>query len=45
LNRLYREDADEETILAALGPMFSDYAKSRRAGETFGDFVTRLGVV
>jgi len=45
LNRLFKEDADEDTILAALAPVLADYAKSRHAGEMFGDFVTRLGVV
>lgn len=45
LNRLYREDADEDTILGILAPMFSDYAKGREAGEGFGDFVTRLKIV
>jgi sulfite reductase (NADPH) hemoprotein beta-component len=41
LNRLFREDADEDTILAILAPMFADYAKTREPAETFGDFVTR----
>jgi sulfite reductase (NADPH) hemoprotein beta-component len=45
LNRLYREDADEETILSLLTPLFADYAKTRQNGEGFGDFVTRRGVV
>ena len=30
LNRLYREDADEETILATLAPLFADYAQTRQ---------------
>jgi len=41
LNRLFKEDADEDTILATLAPMFADYAKTRKPAETFGDFVTR----
>jgi sulfite reductase (NADPH) hemoprotein beta-component len=45
LNRMIREDADEDTILATLAPIFADYAKSREAGESFGDFVTRTKVV
>ncbi len=45
LNRLYREDADEDTILATLAPLFADYAKGRKAGEGFGDFITRRQVV
>ena len=45
LNRLYREDADEDTILATLAPLFADYAKDREAGEGFGDFITRRRVV
>jgi sulfite reductase (NADPH) hemoprotein beta-component len=45
LNRMLKEDADEDTILATLAPIFADYAKSREAGESFGDFVTRTKVV
>ncbi len=45
LAKLYKEDADEETILGLLAPMFADYAKQRNAGEGFGDFVTRRGIV
>jgi sulfite reductase (NADPH) hemoprotein beta-component len=45
LNRLVREDADEETILGILAPIFADYAKGRKAGEYFGDFVTRTKLV
>ena len=43
--KLYREDADEATILGILAPMFADYAKQRQAGEYFGDFVIRSGLV
>ena len=45
LNRIYQEDADEETILATLAPLFADYAQTRQNGEGFGDFVVRRGVV
>ena len=45
LNRIYKEDADEETILATLAPLFADYAQTRQNGEGFGDFITRRGIV
>jgi sulfite reductase (NADPH) hemoprotein beta-component len=45
LNRLYKEDADEATILATLAPMFADYANTRDTGESFGDFVTRKKII
>ncbi len=45
LNRLYREDADEATILATLAPLLADYAQGRESGEGFGDFVTRRNIV
>jgi sulfite reductase (NADPH) hemoprotein beta-component len=45
LNRLYKEDADETTILSTLAPIFADYAKTRSTGESFGDFVTRKNIV
>jgi sulfite reductase (NADPH) hemoprotein beta-component len=45
LNRMIKEDADEETILATLAPIFADYAKSRTEGEFFGDFVTRHKII
>jgi sulfite reductase (NADPH) hemoprotein beta-component len=44
LNRMVKEDADEETILALLAPIFADYAKGRKKGEGFGDFVTRMEI-
>jgi len=44
LNRMVKEDADEETILAHLAPLFGDYAKRRKKGEGFGDFVTRMEI-
>ena len=43
LNKLYRENANEEQILAALSPLFADYAKNRKQGERFGDFTVRAG--
>jgi sulfite reductase (NADPH) hemoprotein beta-component len=45
LNRLFKEDADEDSILGTLGPLFADYAKARTEGEFFGDYITRKGVV
>lgn len=41
LNRLFKEDADEDTIISLLKPIFADYATTRAEGERFGDFVTR----
>ncbi|MCX7515229.1 assimilatory sulfite reductase (NADPH) hemoprotein subunit [Frateuria sp. STR12] len=45
LNRLYRENVDEAAILDALEPLFARYAAERTAGEGFGDFLLRCGVL
>ena len=45
LNTLYRENIDEGAILAALDPLFAQYAAGRGNGEHFGDFLVRTGVV
>ncbi|RYY08357.1 MAG: sulfite reductase, partial [Cytophagaceae bacterium] len=45
LNKLYREMLDEDGILRELTPLFAAYAAGREAGESFGDFVVRTGVV
>ena len=45
LNKLYRENIDEEEILAVLSPLFARYAEERIDGERFGDFVIRVGIV
>lgn len=45
LNSLYLENADETAIVAALGELFARFAAERNAGERFGDFVVRAGVV
>ena len=45
LNRLYRENIDEQTILHELDVIFADYANNGHAGEWFGDFVIRQGYV
>jgi sulfite reductase (NADPH) hemoprotein beta-component len=43
LNKLYRENIDEPTILAELEPLIADYATRRQTDEPFGDFVIRAG--
>jgi sulfite reductase (NADPH) hemoprotein beta-component len=45
LNALYKENIGEPEILAALRPVMEGYARERRDGEAFGDFVVRSGVV
>jgi len=45
LGCLYRDNADEKEIIAALTPLFEDYAIGRLDNERFGDFVIRRGVV
>lgn len=45
LGRLYRDNANEEEIVAALDPLFERYAAERDAGERFGDFLIRSGIV
>ena len=45
LNKLYREMLDEDGILRELSPLLAAYATGRDAGESFGDFVVRTGVV
>jgi sulfite reductase (NADPH) hemoprotein beta-component len=45
LNKLYREGLSEEEIVATLAPMLERYARERRQGERFGDFVIRAGYV
>lgn len=45
LNRLYRENLDQAGILATLDPLLARYAGERAAGEGFGDFLIRAGVV
>jgi len=41
LNKLYKENIDEKTILLALKPILEDYAKHRNKSEKFGDFCVR----
>ncbi len=45
LNKLYAQDVDKAHIVALLDPLLLAYAKDRRDGERFGDFVVRTGVV
>ncbi len=45
LNRLYLENIGEERILAELDAVLGRYARERRAGECFGDFAARAGIV
>lgn len=45
LARLYRENIDEATLVSALEPLLRRWAAERAAGERFGDFVHRAGVV
>lgn len=45
LNKMYRENIDEETILEELTPLLRRYAEEREEGECFGDFVIRAGII
>lgn len=45
LNKLYKENINEEQILAELSPLFKAYASDRKEGEYFGDFLIRAGFV
>lgn len=45
LNELYAQNLPEAEILASLDRLFEQYARHREAGEPFGDFLHRTGVV
>jgi sulfite reductase (NADPH) hemoprotein beta-component len=45
LNRLYRENLDEAAILAEIDTLLERYAAGRTAGERFGDYLIRDGIV
>ncbi len=45
LGKLYRENIGEDAIVEALTPLLERYAADRQAGEHFGDFLVREGVV
>ena len=45
LNKLYKENIDENEILQTLRPLLIQYGKEKLPDEHFGDFVIRTGVV
>ena len=45
LNKLYRENIGIDEIFGELTPMIQRYAEEREAGEHFGDFVIRAGII
>lgn len=45
LNKLYRENINEEQILAELTPILQHFARDRDIEERFGDFVVKAGYV
>ncbi len=45
LNGMYRENINEEAILAALDELFARFAAEREEGEHFGDFVVRAKLI
>lgn len=45
LSKLYAQDVGHEQILKLLTPILQKYAKEKKQGEHFGDFVLRVGVV
>jgi sulfite reductase (NADPH) hemoprotein beta-component len=44
-SKLYAEDINHAGIIAALDPIFSAYTAKRQAGERFGEFCIRTGIV
>lgn len=42
LNTKYKDNLDENGILAELDTLFQQYSKDRNVGETFGDFAQRV---
>jgi len=45
LNKLYKENINEEQILNELSPLISAYAADKQENEYFGDFVIRAGFI
>lgn len=45
LNKIYKESIGEEEIVKEVDYLFGMYAGERTAGESFGDFVVRKGLV
>lgn len=43
--RMYRENISEQEIMAELNSLIGRWAEQRHSGESFGDFVIRIGVV
>lgn len=43
--RMYRENINEDEILSEIDLLVGRWAKERNAGEGFGDFTVRAGVV
>ncbi|MBY5992359.1 assimilatory sulfite reductase (NADPH) hemoprotein subunit [Ferrimonas balearica] len=43
--KLYRENLDEDAILAELDGLIGQWVAQRQDGESFGDFVLRAGIV
>jgi sulfite reductase (NADPH) hemoprotein beta-component len=45
LNKLYRENINEQQILDELDPILKDYSENKESQEYFGDFVVRANYV
>jgi sulfite reductase (NADPH) hemoprotein beta-component len=45
LNKLYRSSIKEDEILEIMRPLIKRYAAEREAGERFGDFCIRIGMI
>ncbi len=45
LNKLFKENIDEDEILESLKPILIQYGKEKNDGEHFGDFVIRKGII
>ena len=45
LNKLYRSSIEEDEILEIMKPLLGRYARERKEGEKFGDFVIRIGMI
>ncbi len=45
LNRLVRQNIDEQTVLDVLDPLLNRYASERESDEGFGDFLIRTGLI
>jgi sulfite reductase (NADPH) hemoprotein beta-component len=45
MNVLYKSSVPTAEVLPLLSPIFRDYSTTRNAGERFGDFVLRKGIV